>query len=138
MGKGFESLSIKDGSQDRKIRSHALPIYASSAFEFDSLEHGIAIFTGEEEGYVYGRYGNPTLYAVAAKIAHLDHLPQGKIESDERVVKMVRAMDQQGFGNCSNTEACEAVCPQEISVDHIARMNWRYNLARVKAFGRLK
>ena len=74
----------------------------------------------------------------AAKIAHLDHLPQGKIEGNERVVNMVRAMDEQGFGHCSNTEACAAVCPQEISIDNIARMNWKYNLAQLKKFGHLK
>ncbi len=74
----------------------------------------------------------------SAKIAHLDHLPQGKIESSERVVRMVRAMDQQGFGSCTNTEACEAVCPREISTDHIARMNWQYNWSRIKSIGLLK
>ena len=74
----------------------------------------------------------------AAKIAHLDHLPQGKIESDQRVVNMVRAMDEQGFGSCTNTEACSAVCPQEISADQIARMNWQHHLARLKTFGKPK
>ena len=74
----------------------------------------------------------------AAKIAHLDHLPQGKIESEQRVVDMVRAMDDEGFGCCTNTEACSAVCPQEISADNIARMNWQYNWAMLKKFGRLK
>ncbi len=74
----------------------------------------------------------------AAKIVHLDQLPQGRIEADQRVVQMVRAMDEQGFGSCTNTEACEAVCPQQISTDHIARMNLRYNWTRLKSLGRLK
>jgi succinate dehydrogenase / fumarate reductase iron-sulfur subunit len=47
---------------------------------------------------------------------------------------MVEAMDEQGFGSCTNTEACEAVCPQQISADNIALMNWRYNWARLKRF----
>ena len=69
---GFESISVKDTEQNENVRSHSLPIYASSAFEFESLEHGISIFTGETNGYVYGRYGNPTLDAVANKIALLE------------------------------------------------------------------
>lgn len=71
-----------------------------------------------------------------AKIAHLNSLPQGRIEGSERVVRMVEAMDREGFGSCTNTEACEAVCPQEISTRHIARMNWEYLRARLKQLGR--
>lgn len=67
----------------------------------------------------------------SAKIAHLVLLPQGKIESADRVVNMVNRMDEEGFGHCSNTEACEAECPQEISVLHIARMNAEYNKALI-------
>jgi succinate dehydrogenase / fumarate reductase iron-sulfur subunit len=65
----------------------------------------------------------------AAKITHLALLPQGKIESRQRVRRMVRQMDTEGFGHCSNTEACQVECPQQISVLHIARMNWEYNRA---------
>ena len=72
----------------------------------------------------------------AAKVVHLRQLPQGRVESAGRVVDMVMAMDAEGFGSCTNTEACEAVCPQEISTDHIARMNWDYNWSRLKALGR--
>ncbi|WP_143308478.1 succinate dehydrogenase/fumarate reductase iron-sulfur subunit [Chitinophaga vietnamensis] len=67
----------------------------------------------------------------SAKITHLALLPQGKIEAAARVQKMVDQMDAEGFGHCSNTEACEVECPQEISVLHIARMNWEYNKAKV-------
>jgi len=63
----------------------------------------------------------------SAKISHLVLLPQGKIESADRVIKMVAQMDAEGFGHCSNTEACEVECPQEISVLHIGRMNYEYN-----------
>lgn len=65
----------------------------------------------------------------AAKITHLVLLPQGKQEAQERVINMVDMMDAEGFGHCSNTEACGIECPQEISVLHIARMNYEYNKA---------
>ncbi len=71
-----------------------------------------------------------------AKLAHLSELPQGKIENTLRVVRMVEAMDREGFGSCTNTEACEAACPQEISAHLIARMNRQYNWARLKSLGR--
>jgi succinate dehydrogenase / fumarate reductase iron-sulfur subunit len=67
-----------------------------------------------------------------AKVSHLAQLPQGKLEASRRVLSMVKAMDGEGFGHCSNTTACEAVCPQEISTDAIARLNWEYNLARLR------
>ncbi|MES2627734.1 MAG: succinate dehydrogenase/fumarate reductase iron-sulfur subunit [Bacteroidota bacterium] len=60
---------------------------------------------------------------VSAKVAQLDLLPQGKVESKERVLKMVAQMDKEGFGNCTNTGACEVECPKEISLENIARMN---------------
>ena len=63
---------------------------------------------------------------VSAKVSHLGHLPQGQPERDKRVLAMVRQMDAEGFGNCTNQYECEAVCPKEISVDHIARMNRDY------------
>ena len=60
---------------------------------------------------------------VSAKISHLALLPQGKVEHVLRTQSMVYQMDQEGFGNCSNTYACEAECPKEISTDYIALMN---------------
>ena len=63
---------------------------------------------------------------VAAKVAHLNLLPQGQPEKNRRVVRMVQQAGQEGFGNCSNQFECEAVCPKEISVDFIARMNRNY------------
>jgi succinate dehydrogenase / fumarate reductase iron-sulfur subunit len=68
----------------------------------------------------------------AAKISHLGHLPQGQPERDKRVLAMVRQMDAEGFGNCTNQYECEAACPKEISVDHIARMNRDFAAALVK------
>ena len=66
---------------------------------------------------------------VAAKVSHLGHLPQGQPERQKRVLSMVRQMDAEGFGNCTNQYECEAACPKEISVNHIARMNRDYTKA---------
>src|ERR1041385_2426798 len=63
---------------------------------------------------------------VSAKVSQLALLPQGNAERKERVERMVAAMDEEGFGNCRNTYACEAECPKEISVSNIARMNREY------------
>ena len=63
---------------------------------------------------------------VAAKVSHLALLPQGKAEAASRVKNMVAQMDKEGFGNCSNQSECEAVCPKEISVAFIGRMNREY------------
>ena len=70
---------------------------------------------------------------VSAKVSHLNLLPQGKVEAHERVMKMVKAMDSLGFGNCSNTYACEAECPKEIKVSNISRMNRQFFLAKILA-----
>ena len=59
---------------------------------------------------------------VSAKVSHLAMLPQGKVERENRVLNMVRQMDSEGFGNCTVTGSCEAVCPKEISLDFIALM----------------
>jgi succinate dehydrogenase / fumarate reductase iron-sulfur subunit len=63
---------------------------------------------------------------VAAKVGHLGLLPQGQAERDQRVLKMVAKMDEEGFGNCTNTTSCSAVCPKEIGQDFISRMNRDY------------
>ena len=63
---------------------------------------------------------------VAAKVSQFALLPQGKIEAGERVAHMVKQMDAEGFGNCTNTGACEVECPKEISLKNIARMNREY------------
>lgn len=65
----------------------------------------------------------------AAKVVHLALLPQGKIESAVRIETMLRAMDEEGFGHCSNTEACQVECPQDISVLHIAELNYLHHKA---------
>ena len=60
---------------------------------------------------------------VSAKVSHLALLPQGQPERERRVLRMVGQMDQEGFGACSNTGACEAACPKEISLENITRLN---------------
>ncbi len=69
---------------------------------------------------------------VSAKVSQLALLPQGAIERESRVLNMVKQMDEEGFGNCTNTYACEAECPKEISVENIARMNREYLRANLK------
>jgi len=66
---------------------------------------------------------------LSAKVAHLALLPQGEPESNTRVLNMVAQMDKEGFGACTNTGACEATCPKEISLSNIARLNKDYILA---------
>jgi succinate dehydrogenase / fumarate reductase iron-sulfur subunit len=71
----------------------------------------------------------------AAKVSHLASLPQGHPERTSRVLKMVRAMDGEGFGNCTNTYECEAVCPAEISASFIAGLNREYARAKWRGIG---
>lgn len=66
---------------------------------------------------------------LSAKVAHLAKLPQGKVERAERVVFMVNAHDNEGFGSCTHTGACAIICPQEVQLLDIARMNYEYNRA---------
>ncbi len=69
---------------------------------------------------------------VSAKVSQLSLLPQGQVERESRVLNMVNQMDEEGFGNCTNTGACEVECPKGISLENIARMNREYMLASVK------
>jgi succinate dehydrogenase / fumarate reductase iron-sulfur subunit len=67
----------------------------------------------------------------SAKVSQLSLLPQGKIEANERVLNMVKQMDMEGFGNCTNTGACEVECPKGISIENIARMNREFLSASI-------
>jgi succinate dehydrogenase / fumarate reductase iron-sulfur subunit len=69
---------------------------------------------------------------VSAKVAQLSLLPQGKPEREERAINMIAAMDEEGFGHCTNTNACEAECPKNISVANIGRLNREYLLGALK------
>lgn len=68
----------------------------------------------------------------AAKVTHMNSLPQGKVEKDRRTLAMVSTMDAEGFGGCTNVGECEAVCPKGIALDMIAQLNRDYTSAQVK------
>jgi succinate dehydrogenase / fumarate reductase iron-sulfur subunit len=70
---------------------------------------------------------------LSAKVSHLAHLPQGKVEAGRRVLSMVKQHDDEGFGACTNQYECEAACPKEISVDNIAKLNREYVKAMLTA-----
>jgi succinate dehydrogenase / fumarate reductase iron-sulfur subunit len=70
---------------------------------------------------------------VGAKVSQYALLPQGKVEAKNRVLNMVRQMEEEGFGNCTNTGACEVECPKGISLENIARMNREYMKAMLTA-----
>ena len=70
---------------------------------------------------------------VAAKVSQYSDLPQGEVEAKDRVVNMVNQMDKEGFGNCTNTGACEVECPKGISLEYIARMNREYVSATISS-----
>src|SRR5690606_24225691 len=69
---------------------------------------------------------------VGAKVSQFALLPQGQVEATDRVLNMVKQMDEEGFGNCTNTGACEIECPKGISLENIARMNREYLKASLK------
>lgn len=69
---------------------------------------------------------------VSAKVSQFALLPQGRVEAHDRVLNMVKKMDEEGFGNCTNTGACEVECPKGISLENIARMNREYLFASIK------
>jgi succinate dehydrogenase / fumarate reductase iron-sulfur subunit len=69
---------------------------------------------------------------VSAKISQLALLPQGRVERYTRAENMVNQMDEEGFGNCSNTGACEVECPKGITLENIARMNREFYVAKIK------
>jgi len=68
---------------------------------------------------------------VGAKVSQFALLPQGRVEAKDRVLNMVKQMDEEGFGNCTNTGACEVECPKNISLENIARMNREFLKASI-------
>ena len=70
----------------------------------------------------------------SAKLTHMNSLPQGRAEKDRRTLAMVSTMDGEGFGGCTNTGECQAVCPKSISLDMIAQLNRDYSVAQTKNF----
>jgi succinate dehydrogenase / fumarate reductase, iron-sulfur subunit len=111
-------ISVNTGSpQD----ANALPIPKQNADKaFDA-----AVCIGCGACVAACKNASPMLF-VAAKVSQLSLLPQGQPERERRVLAMVEQMKKEGFGNCTNQYECEAACPKEISVEHIARMNREY------------
>ena len=114
---GFVSVNTSGNTID----ANAIPIQKENADEaFDAatcIGCGACVATCKNAS---------AMLFVGAKVSQLDLLPQGKVESKQRALKMVEQMDKEGFGNCSNITACEAECPKEISVKNIARVNRQY------------
>ena len=121
---GFVSVNTSGNTQD----ANAIPINKADADKaFDAaacIGCGACIATCKNAS---------AMLFVGAKVSQFALLPQGKIEAADRVQNMVRQMDLEGFGNCTNTGACEVECPKGISLENIARMNREYMSATVKA-----
>ena len=114
---GFVSVNTSGNTQD----ANALPIPKADADKaFDAATRigcGACVATCKNAS---------AMLFVAAKVSQFSLLPQGKVEAKERVLNMVEQMDKEGFGNCTNTGACEVECPKGISLENIARMNREY------------
>jgi succinate dehydrogenase / fumarate reductase iron-sulfur subunit len=111
---GYISVNTSGNTQD----ANALPIPKSDADKaFDAatcIGCGACVATCKNAS---------AMLFVSAKVSQFSLLPQGKVEANRRVANMVKQMDEEGFGNCTNTGACEVECPKGISLDNIARMN---------------
>ena len=111
---GYVSVNTSGNTQD----ANALPIPkvdADKAFDAATcIGCGACVATCKNAS---------AMLFVSAKVSQFSLLPQGKVEANRRVANMVSQMDDEGFGNCTNTGACEVECPKGISLDNIARMN---------------
>ena len=114
---GFVSVNTSGNTID----ANAIPIekeHADAAFDAATcIGCGACVATCKN--------GSAMLFT-SAKVAQFAHLPQGKVEAADRVLNMVKQMDLEGFGNCTNTGACEVECPKGISLENIALMNAEY------------
>lgn len=114
---GFVSVNTSGNTVD----ANAIPIPKDDADE--AFEAATCIGCG---ACVASCKNASAMLFVSAKVSQLSLLPQGKVEAKDRVLNMVNQMDEEGFGNCTNTGACEVECPKGISLDNIARMNREY------------
>ena len=121
---GFISVNTSGNTQD----ANAIPIEKSNADKaFDAatcIGCGACVATCKNSS---------AMLFVSAKVSQFSLLPQGQVEANERVLNMVKQMDDEGFGNCTNTGACEVECPKGISLENIARMNRDYLKAKVSS-----
>lgn len=114
---GFISVNTSGNTQD----ANAIPINKHDADK--AFDAATCIGCG---ACVASCKNASAMLFVSAKVSQLALLPQGKVEAKERVQNMVKQMDEEGFGNCTNTGACEVECPKGISLENIARMNREY------------
>lgn len=119
---GFVSVNTSGNTQD----ANATPIRKEAAD--DAFDAATCIGCG---ACVAACVNSSAMLFVSAKVSQLALLPQGQVEAKERVLGMVHTMEEEGFGNCSNTGACEAECPKGISLENIARLNREYLVASV-------
>lgn len=111
---GYVSVNTSGNTQD----ANAIPVPKADADK--AFDAATCIGCG---GCVATCKNGSAMLFVAAKVAQFSLLPQGQVEADTRVQHMVSQMDEEGFGNCTNTGACEVECPKGISLDNIALMN---------------
>src|SRR5690606_5566202 len=119
---GFVSI----GTSGNTIDANSLPVPKDDADK--SFDAATCIGCG---ACVAACKNGSAMLFVGAKISQFALLPQGRVEASRRAQKMVAQMDEEGFGNCSNTGACEVECPKGISLENIARMNREYLKAKI-------
>jgi len=120
---GFVSVNTSGNTQD----ANAIPIDKQDADK--AFDAATCIGCG---ACVASCKNASAMLFVSAKVSQYALLPQGKVEATDRVLNMVKQMDEEGFGNCTNTGACEVECPKGISLENIARMNREYLFASLK------
>lgn len=120
---GFISVNTSGNTQD----ANAIPIEKADADA--AFDAATCIGCG---ACVASCKNSSAMLFVSAKVSQFALLPQGQIEATDRVMNMVKQMDEEGFGNCTNTGACEVECPKGISLENIARMNREYMAATMK------
>ncbi len=119
---GYISVNTSGNTQD----ANAIPIPKQDADL--SMDAATCIGCG---ACVAACKNSSAMLFVGAKVSQFALLPQGRVEAKERVLNMVKQMDLEGFGNCTNTGACEVECPKSISLTNIARMNREYLKASI-------
>ena len=120
---GFVSVNTSGNTQD----ANAIPIDKHDADK--AFDAATCIGCG---ACVASCKNASAMLFVSAKVSQYSLLPQGKVEATDRVLNMVNQMDEEGFGNCTNTGACEIECPKGISLENIARLNREYLAASIK------
>ncbi|WP_053976401.1 succinate dehydrogenase/fumarate reductase iron-sulfur subunit [Mangrovimonas xylaniphaga] len=120
---GYISVNTSGNTQD----ANAIPISKHAADE--AMDAATCIGCG---ACVATCKNSSAMLFVGAKVSQYALLPQGQVEATDRVMNMVKQMDLEGFGNCTNTGACEIECPKGISLENIARMNREFLKATIK------